>query len=419
MLVKFFRYSFYFITVTVLVSGCSGNKAPVFEENRIYENKKFQENKNSSRESLKDFSNDELISQTSSFSPPKNVGIILPFDKAYGNISKSIINGITEAYYSSPRFMANTKLFFYPSNMRNFNQIPNRVRKDEIDFLIGPLRKENFSKIMDQISDDIDVLNLNISNSKNNRRKGFFLFSLNPEVEARQVAKFARARGARAIVITQNSNWGKRISKAYHEEWNNSDGEILDHIIYEPNEKNFSDIITKILHIDESYARKNFISKLIQKKIKFEARRRQDIDVILLATDHNDARQIIPQLRFHKAEKLPVFATSRAFAFTQDISFYKDLDGLYFLDMPLLNNRDYLSNATIESIYPRLFAFGHDAMNLITYLHQMARNEFLTFPGKTGYLRVNSEGIVVRNLNKYRIKNGRVKLAEVDQRGLQ
>ena len=68
MLVKFFRYSFYFITVTVLVSGCSGNKAPVFEENRIYENKKFQENKNSSRESLKDFSNDELISQTSSFS---------------------------------------------------------------------------------------------------------------------------------------------------------------------------------------------------------------------------------------------------------------------------------------------------------------------------------------------------------------
>ena len=42
--------------------------------------------------------------------------------------------------------MANTKLFFYPSNMRNFNQIPNRVRKDEIDFLIGPLRKENFFK---------------------------------------------------------------------------------------------------------------------------------------------------------------------------------------------------------------------------------------------------------------------------------
>ena len=43
MLVKFFRYCFYFITVTVLVSGCSGNKAPVFEENRINVNKRFQE----------------------------------------------------------------------------------------------------------------------------------------------------------------------------------------------------------------------------------------------------------------------------------------------------------------------------------------------------------------------------------------
>ena len=45
MLVKFFRYCFYFITVTVLVSGCSGNKAPVFEENRINVNKRFQEKK--------------------------------------------------------------------------------------------------------------------------------------------------------------------------------------------------------------------------------------------------------------------------------------------------------------------------------------------------------------------------------------
>ena len=411
MLVKFFRHCFYFVTITVLVSGCSSNKAPVFEENRIKENERFQETENSSRRSLVDLSNDKLVSQISSFAPPKNVGIILPFDKAYENISKSIINGITEAYYSSPSFMANTKLFFYPSNMQSFNQISSKVRKDEIDFLIGPLRKENFSKIMVQIPDNIGVLNLNINNSKNNRRDGFYRFSLNPEEEARQVAKFARARGARAIIITQKSNWGKRISKAYHEEWSNSDGEILDHIVYDSSEKNFSDIISKALHIDESYARKNFITKLIQQKIKFEARRRQDIDVILLATDHNDARQIVPQLRFHKAEKLPVFASSRAFAFTQDISFYKDLDGLYFLDMPLLNHRDYLSNVAIESIYPRLFAFGHDALNLITYLHQMDRNEFLTFPGKTGYLRVNSERIVVRNLNKYRIKNGRVKLA--------
>ena len=57
----------------------------------------------------------------------------------------------------------------------------------------------------------------------------------------------------------------------------------------------------------------------------------------------------------------------------------------------MLNNRDYLSEAIIESIYPRLFAFGYDAINLIGYLHQMERNEFLVFPGRTGYLRVNRQ----------------------------
>ncbi|OUU75468.1 MAG: hypothetical protein CBC29_04000 [Methylococcaceae bacterium TMED69] len=414
MLAKHFRYSIYFITITLLISSCSSNRAPVFEKRLNEENKKFDEKATKSKGILADFSKDKLVSRVNNSFLPKNIGIILPFDSAYENISKSIIYGMTEAYYSSPRFMANTKLFFYPSDAQSSNQISQSIKKDRINFLIGPLRKENLSKIMGQISSNIDVLNLNINDSKDYRRKGFFRFSLNPEEEARQVAKFARTKGARAIIIAQDSNWGQRISKAYLEEWSNSHGEILDHIVYDPNEKNFSEIITKVLHIDESHARKNMITKLIQKKIKFEARRRQDIDVILLAMDHENARQIIPQLRFHKAEKLPVFAGSRAFAFTQDVSFYKDLDGLYFLDVPMLNNNNYLFKATTESHYPRLFAFGYDALNLIPYLYQMERNEFLTYPGKTGYLRVNDEGIVIRNLNKYRIKNGKVKLAKMD-----
>ena len=414
MLVKYCRYSVYFITITLLISGCSSNRAPVFEKNQNKETRKFQEKRTMPKKSLTDFPKDKLVSQINESFLPKNIGIILPFDSAYENISKSIIDGIMEAYYSSPSFMASTKLFFYPSNTRSFNQISRNIEKDRIDFLIGPLRKENFSKIMGQISNNIGVLNLNISNTKNYSRKGFFRFSLNPEEEARQVAQFARAEGTRAIIITQNSNWGLRISKAYLEEWRNSDGVILDHIVYDPSEKNFSDIISKALHINESHARKNFIAKVIQKKLKFEARRRQDIDVILLATDHDNTRQIIPQLRFHKAEKLPVFAGSRAFAFRQDVSFYKDLDGLYFLDIPMLNNKDYFSKATTESHYPRLFAFGYDALNLIGYLRQMERNEFLVFPGRTGYLRVNNKGIIIRNLNKYRIKNGKVKLAKTD-----
>ena len=414
MLVKYFRYIIYLITITLLISSCSSNRAPVLKKSQYDENVKLKDTRTNSYRSLRDLSNDRLVSQVSDSFLPKNVGVILPFDSAYENISKSIINGMTEAYYSSPRFMANTKLFFYPSNGQTFNQISQTIGKDQIDFLIGPLKKENFSKIMGQIPNNIDVLNLNIIDSKNYRKKGFFRFSLNPEEEAKQVARFARTKGARAIVITQNSKWGQRISKAYLEEWIRSDGELLDHIIYDPNEQKFSDIITKALHIDASHARKNFIAKLVQKKIKFEARRRQDIDVILLATDHNNARQIIPQLRFHKAEKLPVFAGSRAFTFTQDVSFYKDLDGLYFLDIPMLNSKDYLSNAIKESHYPRLFAFGYDALNLITYLHQMERNEFLTFPGKTGYLSVNDKGTVIRNLNKYQIKNGKVRVAKED-----
>ena len=166
-------------------------------------------------------------------------------------------------------------------------------------------------------------MTLNIDNSLKKRRKGFFQFSLNPEEEAKQIANFARTMGKQAIVITQNTDWGRRTSNAYQKEWINSGGKILDNIVFDKNETNFSKIITETLHITQSHFRKNTLEKLLQEKVKFEARRRQDIDVILLATDHNDTRQILPQLRFHKAERLPIFASSRAFTFKKDISFWK------------------------------------------------------------------------------------------------
>ena len=116
MLVKYFRYSVYFITITLLISGCSSNRAPVFEKNQNGETREFREKRTMSKKSLTDFPKDKLVSQVNDSFFPKNIGIILPFDSAYENISKSIINGITEAYYSSPKFMASTKLFFYSSN---------------------------------------------------------------------------------------------------------------------------------------------------------------------------------------------------------------------------------------------------------------------------------------------------------------
>ena len=414
MLTQRLQYFIYLIALVIIITGCSGNKAPLIERNQAKKDRLMQKSELNTQQPYDNSYREFLVPPYRETSLPRNVGIILPFEKEYSDISKSIINGIVQAYYSSSRLMANTKLFFYSSNSSDLEQILQQIKNDQIEFLIGPLRKDMLSVIIKRIPQQVSVMALNIDNSLKIRRKGFFQFSLNPEEEAKQVANFARTMGKQAIVITQNTDWGRRTSNAYQKEWINSGGEILDNIVFDKNETNFSKIITETLHITQSHFRKNTLEKLLQEKVKFEARRRQDIDVILLATDHDDTRQILPQLRFHKAERLPIFASSRAFTFEKDISFYKDMDGLYFADMPTLESENYVNKTTKDNRYPRLFAFGFDALNLMPYLHQMKRNEFLIFPGRTGYLKINRNGIVVRNLNKYRIKNGKVRLAKTE-----
>ena len=88
MLVKYFRYIIYLITITLLISSCSSNRAPVLKKSQYDENVKLKDTRTNSYRSLRDLSNDRLVSQVGDSFLPKNVGVILPFDSAYENISK-------------------------------------------------------------------------------------------------------------------------------------------------------------------------------------------------------------------------------------------------------------------------------------------------------------------------------------------
>ena len=277
MIMYFYRNCICLFTIILLITSCSGGKAPVVERNSIGKKPSIPESNNLSQPSFERSYYDNLISSNRDSLLPRNIGIILPFDEAYMNISKSIINGIVQAYYSSSRLMRDTKLFFYPSDSASLDQNLRQIKKDQIEFLIGPLRKDKLAKIMERISGKVNVLALNVDNSIKNKQPGIFQFPLNPEEEARQVANYARTKGTRAIIITQNTNWGQRISRAYQEEWSNSEGKVLANIVFDPSQKNFSEIIIRALHIDESYKRRKNLAKLIQSKLKFEARRRRGI----------------------------------------------------------------------------------------------------------------------------------------------
>ena len=70
-----------------------------------------------------------------------------------------------------------------------------------------------------------------------------------------------------------------------------------------------------------------------------------DVDMVFIAANSRQARLIKPQLKFHRAQTLPVYATSRISSSSGNSDDDRDLDEILFVDIPWMldneNNREY------------------------------------------------------------------------------
>ena len=67
--------------------------------------------------------------------------------------------------------------------------------------------------------------------------------------------------------------------------------------------------------------------------LEFTPRRRDDIDFLFLAANADQARLLVPQLRFFQAHDLALYATSYVYSGKPDPAVDADLDGIIFGDM--------------------------------------------------------------------------------------
>ena len=345
----------------------------------------------------------------------KKIAVLLPPDNAFRNISVAIRDGIISSWYDNSYPQFQPELLFL-STSSPIKEIAEKIEEENIDFVIGPLRKGLISKIKKQLPHRVGMLALNTDLSFIGEGGSLYQFALSPENEAIQVAQKARSIGQRMLLIFPTSDWGTRISKTYRETWRDLGGVIVSEIPFNPNESDYSGLVKRALNIDRSVARKNLIRSLLETKIQFEFRRRTDIDTIILAANEAQARQILPQLRFHRAENIPIFSSSHVFSDVNIQVNNKDLEGLIFGDAPWITaEEDFFLRKTLQDTshpaieYPRLFAFGRDAYNILPFLKKMERTPSIRLPGATGNLWVNTDNVIQRDLKWHRFKNGKAR----------
>ncbi|MCK7580282.1 MAG: penicillin-binding protein activator [Chromatiales bacterium] len=162
---------------------------------------------------------------------------------------------------------------------------------------------------------------------------------------------------------------------------------------YLPDQSDYSDPVKRLLNVAQSEERKDRLETVVKTKLKFEARPREDIDVIFLAADSRHARLIRPQLSYHRASKVPVYATSRVFTGRGNPGLDVDLDGIQFGDMPWmlvgdgrvaeLRKRLQVNWPYAHTDLDRLYALGVDSYALIAHLDRLGAENAVRFGGVT------------------------------------
>ena len=359
---------------------------------------------------------------------PVKIAVFLPQTGKLAASGKYIRKGIEAAFYKLSEKSDNTiqsqpELKFYNSNVEDIQSLYLQAKNDGMEFIVGPLRKSAITSLIENVNIDIPVLALNMLNKPDNSEIPIYQFGLPVENEARQVAeKFWSKKLNQAAVLVPDTTLGDRALKAFKEQLQRLDGKVTIARHYVSGQ-DYSKVVRALLAIDDSKKRYQELKKLLGTSIEFEERRRQDIKGIFLFSNAEDGRRLKPLIDYYYAQDLPVFSTSRIYHGASPGRRDRDLNKVYFIDIPWLvsQNKTPSKSSTpqqniysktaidkekLKKIWPktvtgknaRLFAFGFDAFNLIEQLSVLEAFTHQYLKGKTGRLYLNSQKKIARDL---------------------
>lgn len=350
---------------------------------------------------------------------PGRIAVLLPLSGALAEAGAALRNGMLAAYYQSPDH-AGVELRFYDTAAGSMQvwSTYQRAVADGAELVIGPLTKESVTELAHAGSLATPVLALNTAGDAGQPPAQLYQFSLAPEDEARAVADRAWQDGQRrALALYPDGAWGERIHQAFVTRWQELGGTVLDGRAYSSDQRAYSNLIRSLLNIDAGERRHQALTRLLGRRPEFEPRRRHDADFVFMVAYPQQARLLRPLLRFHRASRLPVYATSQVYTGVANPDLDRDMDGVRFCDMPWTLQTEHPAadlRAALDRLWPasvqqysRLYAMGIDAYQLTPYLQGLGAGTFARHPGVTGDLYLDPQRRVHRDLQWAQFRNGR------------
>ena len=349
---------------------------------------------------------------------PRQIALLLPLTGRAASAGRAVQNGFLGAYFATAAGLDDRQsLRIYDVyGEGGASAAYSAAVADGAEFIVGPLLKNNVVQLANDILVPVPVLTLNYLPDDMLAPPGLYQFALAPEDEAVSAAVRALADGhTRAVALVPNNEWGRRVLTSFSTEFEGLGGTLLDYRSFTPGKQDFSNEIENLMGLTGSVRRYQRMRANIGGSLQFDPRRRQDAQLIFLATDAPTGRLLKSQLKFHYSGDLPVYSTSSVNSL--DARSNADLNGIMFADTPwIIDPQPWIAHlpGQFAEYWPeqrrlaRLHAMGYDAYNLIASLFAARGADRLELDGATGKLFVDTGGRVHRRLSWAQFQGGEV-----------
>jgi len=356
---------------------------------------------------------------------PRRIALAMPLHGRLAMAGQAVVDGFIAARFEAQESSAVLPYIkvYDTTQLSSLDALYLQASADQMEMIIGPLDKDKVIELGQKEALALPTLALNYTplgtsdtTINNNTTINLIQFGLAVEDEAFQIATRSLAEGHKRIVILhQDQPWATRAAQSFSASWIELGGKIASQVSFS-GAGDHSKAITQALLINQSHERVKALKKDLAGSgnlVKFEPRRRQDVDAIVLFSLPTDGRQIIPALAFHYAADLPVYASHHIYQGPTDTSRDRDLEKVIFTESPWLIEQPKIQQKVSQQFpnrerYTRLFAIGVDAYRLFPRLKQLQAFADSRVHGVTGLLQINNQGRIFTQSSWGKFKAGKV-----------
>jgi outer membrane PBP1 activator LpoA protein len=319
---------------------------------------------------------------------PQNLAVLLPLQGDFASAGKTVQDGFNAAYQQASG-ATNIKVSVLDSESYSTPAQAYQAAQDlQPGLIVGPLIKPAVNALSLQAGLPVKTLALNQADPNMVAPLNLFQFSLSPQADAQQVAqKMLQENIQKAVVIASAGDWGQGIAESFGQTYLAGQGQIIDSISYDPN----GDVATDVQKMTQAHGADDF----------------KGAAIFLVSTAKSSASVVAAV----KPLSLPIYTLPIIYSGSNETV----LEGLHFAASPLMLDPQnpvrvafMKANPTATQQDLNLYGFGMDTFLLAQYVLKTGGFESLALQGNSGYLTMDTTGIVRRELTWSTIVNGKL-----------